>query len=133
MFARDKVSKSLQRENFLTYSTFYFWSSVTSGDPDEIQLIWNRYLVIDLDLDFFSSVMALVEDMVKQADLLSCREDKRDEYLKQEFQLLAERQERKEKEDAERQQKREDADAERAAKLELEKIKLDTETKMLRA
>ncbi|GFO28517.1 hypothetical protein PoB_005502200 [Plakobranchus ocellatus] len=95
--------------------------------------------------------MATMEEIVKKADLLGYRGEKREEYLTQEFKLLderqarekkeeaerqqkkeeAERQERKEKEDAERQERKEEAD--RKERLELEKIKLDAEMKLLQA
>ncbi|GFO45339.1 hypothetical protein PoB_007184400 [Plakobranchus ocellatus] len=88
--------------------------------------------------------MATVEEIVKQADLLGYRGEKREEYLKQEFKLLAERQERKEKEEVERQAREKKEEAERQAKekkeeadrkerLELEKMKLDAEMKLLQA
>ncbi|GFO43601.1 hypothetical protein PoB_007010600 [Plakobranchus ocellatus] len=102
--------------------------------------------------------MATMEEIVKKADLLGYRGEKREEYLKQEFKLLAERQERKEKEEAERQEKKEEAErqekkeeaesqekkeeAERQERkeeadckerLELEKMKLDAEMKLLQA
>ncbi|GFO37566.1 hypothetical protein PoB_006407100 [Plakobranchus ocellatus] len=54
--------------------------------------------------------MATMEEIVKQADLLGYRGEKREEYLKQEFKLLAERQE--EKEEAERQERKEKEEAE---------------------
>ncbi|GFO00666.1 hypothetical protein PoB_002717100 [Plakobranchus ocellatus] len=97
--------------------------------------------------------MATMEEIVKQADLLGYRGEKREEYLKQEFKLLAERQEKKEgaerqarekKEEAERQERKEKEEAERQARekkeeadrkkrLELEKMKLDAEMKLLQA
>ncbi|GFO08874.1 retroviral-like aspartic protease 1 [Plakobranchus ocellatus] len=86
--------------------------------------------------------MATMEEIVKQADLLGYRGEKREEYLKQEFKLLAERQERKEKEEVERQarEKKEEAErqarekeADRKERLELEKMKLDSEMKLLQA
>ncbi|GFO40519.1 hypothetical protein PoB_006702400 [Plakobranchus ocellatus] len=106
--------------------------------------------------------MATMEEIVKKADLLGYRGAKREEYLKQEFKLLDERQAREKKEEAERQEKREEAErqarekkeeAERQEKkeeaerqerlekeeadhkerLELEKIKLDAEMKLLQA
>ncbi|GFN93180.1 retroviral-like aspartic protease 1 [Plakobranchus ocellatus] len=55
--------------------------------------------------------------------------EKREEYLKQEFKLLAERQEKKE--EVERQGRKEEAD--RKERLELEKMKLDAEMKLLQA
>ncbi|GFN78571.1 hypothetical protein PoB_000507700 [Plakobranchus ocellatus] len=93
--------------------------------------------------------MATMEEIVKQADLLGYRGEKREEYLKQEFKLLAERQEKKEeaerqerkekeeaerqarekKEEAERQERKEEADCKE--RLELEKMKLDAEMKLL--
>ncbi|GFN98804.1 hypothetical protein PoB_002531000 [Plakobranchus ocellatus] len=86
--------------------------------------------------------MATMEEIVKQADLLGYRGEKREEYLKQEFKLIAERQEKKE--EAERQERKEKGEAERQARekkeeadrkerLELEKIKLDAEMKLLQA
>ncbi|GFO34300.1 reticulocyte-binding protein 2 homolog a [Plakobranchus ocellatus] len=104
--------------------------------------------------------MATMEEIVKQADLLGHRGEKREEYLKQEFKLLAERQEKKEeaerqerkekeeaecqarekKEEAERQEKKEEAErqerkeeADFKERLELEKMKLGAEMKMLQA
>ncbi|GFO03432.1 retroviral-like aspartic protease 1 [Plakobranchus ocellatus] len=58
--------------------------------------------------------MSAMEEIVKQADLLGYRGEKREEYLKLEFKLLAERQERKEKEEAERQAREKKEEAERA-------------------
>ncbi|GFO03955.1 Zinc finger protein [Plakobranchus ocellatus] len=55
--------------------------------------------------------MATMEEIVKQADLLGYRGEKREVYLKQEFKLLAERQEKKE--ETERQERKEKEDAER--------------------
>ncbi|GFO17253.1 hypothetical protein PoB_004375800 [Plakobranchus ocellatus] len=55
-----------------------------------------------------------MEKIVKQADLLVYRGEKREEYLKQEFKLLAERQERKE--EAERQAREKKEEAERQAR-----------------
>ncbi|GFO01445.1 retroviral-like aspartic protease 1 [Plakobranchus ocellatus] len=77
--------------------------------------------------------MATMQEVVKQAYLLGYRGEKREEYLKQEFKLLAERQERKEKEDAERQAREKKEEADRKERLELEKMKLDAEMKMLQA
>ncbi|GFO43375.1 Gag-Pol polyprotein [Plakobranchus ocellatus] len=106
--------------------------------------------------------MATMEEIVKKADLLGYRGEKREEYLKQEFNLLAERQAREKKEEAERQarekkeeaegqerkeeaerqarEKREEAErqerteeADRMERLELEKMKLDAEMKLLQA
>ncbi|GFO02300.1 Zinc finger protein [Plakobranchus ocellatus] len=106
--------------------------------------------------------MATMEEIVKQADLLGYRGEKREEYLKQEFKLLTERQEKKEeaerqtrekKEEAERQERKEEAErqarekkeeaerqarekkeeADRKERLELEKMKLDAEMKLLQA
>ncbi|GFN90145.1 hypothetical protein PoB_001665100 [Plakobranchus ocellatus] len=104
--------------------------------------------------------MATMEEIVKQADLLGYRGEKREDYLKQEFKLLVERQEKKEeaerqekkeeaerqarekKEEAERQEKKEEAErqerkekkeADRKERLELEKMKLDAEMKLLQA
>ncbi|GFO14924.1 gypsy retrotransposon integrase-like protein 1 [Plakobranchus ocellatus] len=73
--------------------------------------------------------MATMEEIVKKADLLGYRGEKREEYLKQEFKLLnerqekkeeAERQERKEKEEAERQERKEKEEAERQERKEKE-------------
>ncbi|GFN97917.1 sulfotransferase [Plakobranchus ocellatus] len=93
--------------------------------------------------------MATMEEIVKQADLLGYRGEKREEYLKQEFKLLAERQEKKE--EAERQERKEEAErqarekkeetecqerkeeADRKERLELEKMKLDAVMKLLQA
>ncbi|GFN95830.1 hypothetical protein PoB_002233600, partial [Plakobranchus ocellatus] len=84
--------------------------------------------------------MATLEEIVKQADLLGYRGEKREEYLKQEFKLLAERQGRKEeaerqerKEEAERQAREKKKEADRKERLELEKMKLDAEIKLLQA
>ncbi|GFN96776.1 reticulocyte-binding protein 2 homolog a [Plakobranchus ocellatus] len=106
--------------------------------------------------------MATMEEIVKKADLLGYRGEKREEYLKQEFKLLdesqekkeeaerqarekkeeAERQAREKKEEAERQEKKEEAErqerkekeeADRKKRLELEKMKLDAEMKLLQA
>ncbi|GFR67717.1 hypothetical protein ElyMa_002006800 [Elysia marginata] len=104
--------------------------------------------------------MSTREGIVQQADLLGYRGEKREEFLKQEFKVLAERAARKEeleaeraakKEEAERAAKKEEAeraarkeelegaarkeelDAERAARMELEKMRLETEIKMLQA
>ncbi|GFR80635.1 Gypsy retrotransposon integrase-like protein 1 [Elysia marginata] len=93
--------------------------------------------------------------IVQQADLLGYRGETREEYLKQEFKVLAERAAiaRKEeleaehaaiakKEELERAARKEELEAERAAKkeeaertakIELEKIRLETEMKMLQA
>ncbi|GFO24245.1 hypothetical protein PoB_005075000 [Plakobranchus ocellatus] len=69
--------------------------------------------------------MATIEEIVKKADLLGYRGEKREEYLKQEFQLLEERQEKKEeaerqekKEEAERQDKKEEAERQAIEKKE---------------
>ncbi|GFN95460.1 hypothetical protein PoB_002196600 [Plakobranchus ocellatus] len=51
-----------------------------------------------------------MEEFVKQADLLGYRGEKREEYLKQEFKLLTERQAREKKEEAERQERKEEAE-----------------------
>ncbi|GFO29003.1 hypothetical protein PoB_005550800 [Plakobranchus ocellatus] len=82
--------------------------------------------------------MATMEEILKQADLLGYRGEKREEYLKHEFRLLAERQEKKEeagrqekKEEAERQERKEKEEADRKERLKLEKIKLDAEMKLL--
>ncbi|GFO15090.1 hypothetical protein PoB_004159500 [Plakobranchus ocellatus] len=88
--------------------------------------------------------MATMEEVVKEADLLGYRGEKREEYLKQEFNLLAERerqarekkeeaerQAREKKEEAERQERKQEAD--RKERLELEKMKLDAEMKLLQA
>ncbi|GFR81364.1 hypothetical protein ElyMa_004067700 [Elysia marginata] len=88
--------------------------------------------------------MTTREEIVQQADLLGYRGEKREEYLKQEFKVLAERAAaaRKEeleaeraakKEEAERAARKEELEAERAAKIELEKMRLETEMKMLQA
>ncbi|GFO01155.1 hypothetical protein PoB_002766000 [Plakobranchus ocellatus] len=95
--------------------------------------------------------MATMEEIVKKADLLGYRGEKREEYLKQEFKLLEERQEKKEeaerqakekneeaerqekKEEAERQERKEKEKADRKERLELEKMKLDAEMKLLLA
>ncbi|GFN81013.1 reticulocyte-binding protein 2 homolog a [Plakobranchus ocellatus] len=97
--------------------------------------------------------MATMEEIVKKADLLGYRGEKREEYLKQEFKLLEERQAREKKEEAERQarekkeeavrqarEKKEEAErqerkeeADRKERLELEKMKLDAEMKLLQA
>ncbi|GFO10965.1 gypsy retrotransposon integrase-like protein 1 [Plakobranchus ocellatus] len=77
--------------------------------------------------------MATMEEIVKQADLLGYRGEKREEYLKQKFRLLAERQERKEKEEAERQAREKKEEADRKERLELEKMKLDAEMTLLQA
>ncbi|GFO13237.1 hypothetical protein PoB_003974200 [Plakobranchus ocellatus] len=92
-----------------------------------------------------------MEEIVKQADLLGYRGEKREDYLKQEFKLLAERQAREKKEEAERQERKEEAErqarekkekaerqerkeeAGRKERLELEKMKLDAEMKLLQA
>ncbi|GFR65028.1 reverse transcriptase [Elysia marginata] len=68
--------------------------------------------------------MSTREEIVQQADLLGYRGEKREEYLKQEFKVLAERAviARKEK-----------LEAERAATIELEKMRLETWMKMLQA
>ncbi|GFO19443.1 hypothetical protein PoB_004594800 [Plakobranchus ocellatus] len=75
--------------------------------------------------------MATMAVSVKQADLLRYRGEKREEYLKQEFELLAERQEKKE--EAERQAREKKKEAGRKERLELEKMKLDAEMKLLQA
>ncbi|GFO21714.1 hypothetical protein PoB_004821900 [Plakobranchus ocellatus] len=89
--------------------------------------------------------MATMEEIVKQADLLGYRGGKREEYLKQEFKFLAERQARekkeeaerqareKEKEEAERQAREKKEEADRKKRLELVKMKLDAEMKLLQA
>ncbi|GFR60910.1 hypothetical protein ElyMa_001835200 [Elysia marginata] len=64
--------------------------------------------------------MSTREEIVQQADLLGYRGEKREEYLKQEFKVLAERAAKKE-------------EAELAAKIELEKMRLETDMKMLQA
>ncbi|GFO04406.1 reverse transcriptase [Plakobranchus ocellatus] len=64
--------------------------------------------------------MATMEEIVKQADLLGYRREKREEYLKQEFKLFAERQERKEKKEAERQAREKKEEAERQKSKEKE-------------
>ncbi|GFS19342.1 hypothetical protein ElyMa_005029700 [Elysia marginata] len=68
--------------------------------------------------------MSTREEIVQQADLLGYRGEKREEYLKQEFKVLAVRAAIARKEELE---------AERAAKIELEKMRLETEMKMLQA
>ncbi|GFO18079.1 hypothetical protein PoB_004458400 [Plakobranchus ocellatus] len=65
--------------------------------------------------------MATMEEIVKQADLLGYRGEKREEYLKQE------------KEEAERQAREKKEEADRKERLELEKVKLDAEMKLLQA
>ncbi|GFO27599.1 Zinc finger protein [Plakobranchus ocellatus] len=60
--------------------------------------------------------MATIEEIVKKADLLGYRGEKREEYLKQEFKLLEERQEKKE--EAERQEKKEEAERQTREKKE---------------
>ncbi|GFO46517.1 LOW QUALITY PROTEIN: hypothetical protein PoB_007302200 [Plakobranchus ocellatus] len=100
----------------------------------------------------------MMEEIVKQADLLGHRGEKREEYLKQEFKLLTERQAREKKEEAERQERKEEAEhqerkeeaerqarekkeeadrkeeeADRKERLELEKMKLDAEMKLFQA
>ncbi|GFO08088.1 hypothetical protein PoB_003459300 [Plakobranchus ocellatus] len=95
--------------------------------------------------------MTTMEEIVKKADLLRYRGEKREEYLKQEFKLLAERQEKKEeaerqerkeeaerqarkkKEEAERQERKEKEEADRKERLELEIMKIDEEMKLLQA
>ncbi|GFO48854.1 Pol polyprotein [Plakobranchus ocellatus] len=86
--------------------------------------------------------MATMEEIVKKADQLEYRGEKREEYLKQEFKLLDERQAREKKEEAERQEKKEEAErqerkekeeADRKERLEMEKTKLDAEMKLLQA
>ncbi|GFO38423.1 hypothetical protein PoB_006492800 [Plakobranchus ocellatus] len=74
--------------------------------------------------------MATMKEIVKQVGLLGYRNEKREEHLKQEFKLLAERRERKKKEEAERQAREEKEEADRKERLELEKTKLDTEMKL---
>ncbi|GFS24319.1 hypothetical protein ElyMa_005154900 [Elysia marginata] len=63
--------------------------------------------------------------------LLGYRGEKREEYLKQEFKVLAERAAKKEELEAERAAKKEEA--ERPAKIELKKMRLETAMKMLQA
>ncbi|GFO14969.1 hypothetical protein PoB_004147400 [Plakobranchus ocellatus] len=75
--------------------------------------------------------MAMMEEIVKKADLLGYRGEKREEYSKQEFELLEERQAREKKQEAELQERREKAN--RKERLELEKMKLDAEMKLLQA
>ncbi|GFN85638.1 reverse transcriptase [Plakobranchus ocellatus] len=60
--------------------------------------------------------MATMEEIVKKADLLGYRGEKREEYLKQEFKLLEERQEKEE--EAERQEKKEEAERQAREKKE---------------
>ncbi|GFO12592.1 hypothetical protein PoB_003909700 [Plakobranchus ocellatus] len=62
--------------------------------------------------------MATMEEIVKKADLLGYRGDKRDEYLKQEFKLLDERQAREKKEEADGQAREKKEEAERQEKKE---------------
>ncbi|GFR86270.1 hypothetical protein ElyMa_002463200 [Elysia marginata] len=68
--------------------------------------------------------MATREEIVQQADLLGYRGEKREEYLKQEFKVLAE---------SAATARKEELEAERAAKIELEKMRLETEMKILQA
>ncbi|GFR63511.1 Pol polyprotein [Elysia marginata] len=106
--------------------------------------------------------MTTWEEIVQQADLLGYRGKKREDCLKQEFKVLAERaaiakkdkleraarkeelerSARKEELEAERAARKEELEAERAAKkeeaeraakIELEKMRLETERKMLQA
>ncbi|GFN83142.1 hypothetical protein PoB_000964800 [Plakobranchus ocellatus] len=83
-----------------------------------------------------------MEEIVKQADLLGYQGEMREEYLKQEFKLLAERQAREKKEEAERQAREKKEEAERRERkeeadwkerLELEKMKLHAKMKLLQA
>ncbi|GFN82372.1 endonuclease-reverse transcriptase [Plakobranchus ocellatus] len=76
--------------------------------------------------------MATMEEIVKQADLLGYRGEKREEYLKQEFKFFAECQERKQKEEAEHQAREKKEGADRKERLEFEKMKLDAEMKLYR-
>ncbi|GFR94531.1 hypothetical protein ElyMa_006251700 [Elysia marginata] len=64
--------------------------------------------------------MSTREEIVQQADLLGYRGEKREEYLKQEFKVLAERAAiaRKEELEAERAARKEELEAERVAKKE---------------
>ncbi|GFO26090.1 hypothetical protein PoB_005259500 [Plakobranchus ocellatus] len=72
--------------------------------------------------------MATMEEIVKKADLLGYRGEKREEYLKQEFKLLDERQAREKKEGAERQEKKEEAERqEKKEEAEHEAINTDTQ------
>ncbi|GFR75793.1 Gypsy retrotransposon integrase-like protein 1 [Elysia marginata] len=73
--------------------------------------------------------MTTREEIVQQADLLGYRGEKKEEYLKQEFTVLVERAAKKE--EAEHVERKEELEAERAAKIELEKMRLETEMKML--
>ncbi|GFO28531.1 hypothetical protein PoB_005503600 [Plakobranchus ocellatus] len=75
--------------------------------------------------------MATMEKIVKQTDLLGYRGEKGEEYLKQEFKLLAERPEKKEeaerqarekKEEAERQAREKKEEAERQAREKKKKL-----------
>ncbi|GFS04904.1 retrovirus-related Pol polyprotein from transposon opus [Elysia marginata] len=77
--------------------------------------------------------MTTREEIVQQADLLGYiyRGEKREEYLKQEFKVLAERAAKKEELEVEHAAIAKKEEAERAAKLELEKMRLETEMKML--
>ncbi|GFO17320.1 reverse transcriptase [Plakobranchus ocellatus] len=62
--------------------------------------------------------MATMEEIVKQADLLGNRGEKREEYLKHEFKPLEERQAREKKEEAERQAREKKEEAERQERKE---------------
>ncbi|GFS24378.1 Pol polyprotein [Elysia marginata] len=77
--------------------------------------------------------MSTREEIVQEVDLLGYQGEKREEYLKQEFKVLAERAAiaRKDELEAERAAKKEEE--ERAAMIELEKMRLETEMKMLQA
>ncbi|GFS20580.1 hypothetical protein ElyMa_001575000 [Elysia marginata] len=84
--------------------------------------------------------MTTREEIVQQADLLRYRDEKREEYLKQELKVLAERVAIARKEELERAAKKEEAEraakkeeAGLAAKIELEKMRLETEMKILQA
>ncbi|GFR60611.1 hypothetical protein ElyMa_000083500 [Elysia marginata] len=62
--------------------------------------------------------MSTREEIVQQAELLGYRGEKREEYLKQEFKVLAERAAIARKEELERTARKEEQEAERAAKKE---------------
>ncbi|GFN99129.1 gypsy retrotransposon integrase-like protein 1 [Plakobranchus ocellatus] len=59
-----------------------------------------------------------MEEIVKQADLLGYRGEKREEYLKQEFKLLAERPEKKEEAERQAREKKEEAEHQAREKKE---------------
>ncbi|GFN97892.1 polyprotein [Plakobranchus ocellatus] len=68
-----------------------------------------------------------MEEIVKQADRLGYRGEKREEYLKQEFKLLVGRQEKKE--EAERQAREKKGEAERQAREKKEEVERQTREK----